>query len=111
MRIISTAAAILFLLAPASVALAQAPTSPDPSTKAQDSMQQGQGAQNQQAKKQTMHRKSARHKKPHYLHHKAIYKTKPHKTSLRHKRGNYGKAKPARKAQATTKHSKANSGY
>jgi hypothetical protein len=109
MRIFSTAAAILFLLAPASVALAQTATSPDPGTKAENSMQQGQAAQAQP--KHKMHGKSARHKKP--LHHPTAMhrKGKAHKASLRSKGAKRGKAEPSRKAKATTKQSGASPTY
>ena len=104
MRIISTAAAVLFLLAPASVALAQTAASPDPGTKG---MQQSEAGQTQQPKHK-MHRKSARHKKP--LHHSTAmrHKAKPHKTTLSSK-GAAHKAKG--KAKATAKQAKPASTY
>jgi hypothetical protein len=107
MRIISTAAAVLFLLAPAYVASAQTTASPDQGTKAEDTMRQGKLGQKQT--KHKMHHKSARHKKGHKA---ASYrKGKAHKASLRSKGAKQGKAQPTRKAKATTKQSKASSAY
>jgi hypothetical protein len=112
MRIMSTAAALLFLLAPASVAFAQTAPSQDPGTKAQDSMRQGQTAQTQpQQPKQKLHRKSARHRKP--LHHRASMhrRGRPHTTAMHSKSTARRKAQPSRKARATTKQNRTNSTY
>jgi hypothetical protein len=108
MRIISTAAAVLFLLTPAYVALAQTATPPAPGVTAQDSGRQAQPGQKQA--KQKMHRKSARNKKA--LRHKAAMhrKGKAHKASLRSK-GASRKAQPTRKAKATSPQNKPASAY
>jgi hypothetical protein len=101
MRIISTAAALLFLLAPAYVASAQTAASPDPGTKAEAQAQP----------KQKIRGKSARQKKA--LRHKTGMhrKGKAHKASLRSKGAKKGKAQPTRKVKATAKQSKAPSAY
>ena len=106
MRIFSTAAALLFLLAPASVALAQNAPSQTPGTKSEDVMPQKQAQQTQP--KHKMHHKSARHKK--YGHHRAAmyHKAKPHKTSL-YSKGTAHKA--GRRAKATAKPGKAATTY
>jgi hypothetical protein len=104
---ISTAAALLFLLAPASVALAQTAASPDQGLKSEDTMRQSKAGQKQT--KQKAHRKSARHKKGHKT---AMHrKGKAHKASLRSKSAAQGKYQPTRKAKATSKQNKASPAY